>query len=406
MMRGGGGRFARDAPVPVLVATASIADVPVTFDGVGTTRALNTVTVRSQVDGRLLRLNFREGEDVEKGFVLAEIEPTIYQAALDQAIAKKAQDEANLANAKIDLDRYARLAQSNAATRQQLDTQRALVAQLEALVKADQGAIDNARAYLDYTKIVAPISGRTGIRLVDVGNLVKAADATGIVVITQLRPIYVIFTLPQQQLGAVVKAFGEGRLPVTALGTDNRSALDRGVLQVIDNQVDQTTGTVRMRAEFPNADLQLWPGQFVNVELRVDTLEKVVVVPTAAVQRGPNGTFTYVVRDDDTVTVRPVAVTQQDDRRAVIANGLTAGERIVTTGFAQLTEGRRVTVATTEERPSGAPSGEAPRRGPPQAGAPGERRRGAQSGSPPESPPGAAGAAQAGAPRSDASVAR
>jgi multidrug efflux system membrane fusion protein len=384
---GPGGRFGRDRAVPVLVATAKSADVPVYFDGVGTARALNIVTVRSQVDGKLLKLNFREGEDVERGAVLAEIDPTIYQAALDQAVAKKAQDEAQLANARIDLDRYTRLAQSNAATKQQADTQRALVAQLEALVKADQAQIDNARAYLDYTKIVAPISGRTGIRLVDVGNLVRSSETSGIVVITQLRPISAIFTLPQQELPAVNKAFAQGPLTALALASDNRTVADRGVLQVIDNQVDQTTGTVRLRAQFPNKDLALWPGQFVNVKLLVDTLHNVVVVPTAAVQRGPNGTFAYVVRKSEAgkasssekgsaggkggaiVTVRPVTVNQQDDLQAVIASGLQAGERVVTSGFAQLTDGSRVVISREEgfaprgrggERNGGGPQSESP----------------------------------------------
>jgi multidrug efflux system membrane fusion protein len=392
MMRGGGGgggRLGRDVPVPVLAASARTADVPVYFDGVGTTRALNIVTVRSQVDGKLLRLNFKEGDDVEKGAVVAEIDPTIYQAQYDQAVAKKAQDEAQLANARLDLERYIRLAQTNAATKQQADTQRAAVAQLEAQVKSDQGAIDNAQAYLDYTKVVAPISGRTGIRLVDVGNLVKATDTTGIVVITQVKPISVIFTLPQQQLAAVNKAFTAAPLPALALGTDNRSILDRGVLQVIDNQVDSTTGTVRMRAQFPNADLQLWPGQFVNVKLLVDTLKDVVTVPTAAVQRGPNGTFAYVIGAGDTVAVRPVTVTQQDDATAVVTAGLEAGERVVTTGFAQLADGKRVVVSSGD--PAGAPAGGTPaggrRRQPgtPQAAAP-------QAGAPP------AGAPPAGSP--------
>ncbi|NVO17956.1 MAG: efflux RND transporter periplasmic adaptor subunit [Rhodoplanes sp.] len=389
MMRGGGGggRLGRDVPVPVLAAPARTADVPVYFDGVGTTRALNIVTVRSQVDGKLLRLNFKEGEEVEKGFVLADIDPTIYQAQYDQAVAKKAQDEAQLANARLDLERYIRLAQTNAATKQQSDTQRATVAQLEAQVKSDQGAIDNTQAYLDYTKVVAPISGRTGIRLVDVGNLVKATDTTGIVVITQVKPISVIFTLPQQQLSAVNKAFTAEPLPALALGTDNRSILDRGVLQVIDNQVDSTTGTVRMRAQFPNADLQLWPGQFVNVKLLVDTLKNVVTVPTAAVQRGPNGTFAYVIGADDTVAVRPVTVTQQDDATAVVATGLEAGERVVTTGFAQLADGKRVIVSSGDSSAppaGGPPAGRRRQPGTPQAGAP------AATGTPPSGAPASA----------------
>jgi len=301
---GRGGRALRgDGPVPVLAAVANKADVPVYFDGVGTSRALNTVTIRAQVDGKLMSVNFKEGQDVGQDFVLAEIDATIYQAQYDQAVAKKAMDEAQLANARLDLERYARLMQTNSATRQQHDTQRALVAQLEAQVQADQGAIENSKAILSYTKIIAPLAGRTGIRQVDAGNIVHAADTTGIVVITQVRPIAVIFTLPQQRLAKVNKAFAQEALSVQALGDDNRTVIDRGTLTVIDNQVDQTTGTVKLKAEFPNNDLQIWPGQFVNVKLLVDTMRQVIVVPTAAVQRGPNGTFAYVANDDNTVAV-------------------------------------------------------------------------------------------------------
>jgi membrane fusion protein, multidrug efflux system len=351
-----GGRGSRgDGPVPVLAAVAKAADVPVWFDGVGSSRALNTVTVRAQVDGRLMSVNFREGQDVDQDFVLAEIDATIYQAQYDQAVAKKAMDEAQLANARLDLERYAKLTQTNSASRQQYDTQRALVAQLEAQVQADQGAIDNNKAILSYTKIVAPLAGRTGLRLVDAGNIVHAADTTGIVVLTQVRPIAVIFTLPQQRLAEVNKAFARGALSVEALGDDNRTVIDRGTLTVIDNQVDQTTGTVKLKAEFPNADLQIWPGQFVNVKLLIDTLRQVIVVPTAAVQRGPNGTFAYVTGDGDTATVRPVSVTQQDDVQAVIAAGLDDGERVITTGFAQLTDGTKIAIGVEEDlrRPAG-----------------------------------------------------
>jgi membrane fusion protein, multidrug efflux system len=343
-----GGPPASD-PVPVLVAAARVADVPVYLDGVGTAKALNTVTVRSQVDGRIVDIYFTEGQDVPKGYVLAKIDPVTYQAAYDQTVAKKAQDEAQLANAKLDLDRYTRLAATNAVNKQQLDTQRALVAQLEAQIKLDQAAIDNARAILSYTDIVAPIAGRTGIRLVDVGNLVRGAEANGIVILTQLRPISVFFSLPQQNLPALTRGMAEGKLPVDALTADGKSALDKGKVMVIDNQVDQTTGTVKLKAEFPNANLQLWPGQFVNVRVLIDTLRQVVVVPTAAVQRGPNGPFAYVLREGDTVTVRRVTLTQQDDVRAVVATGLQAGERVVTTGFSRLAEGVRVAVSDAED---------------------------------------------------------
>jgi multidrug efflux system membrane fusion protein len=361
---GRGGRGLRgDAPVPVLAATAMRSDVPVYFDGVGSSRALNTVTVRAQVDGKLMSVNFKEGQDVDQDFVLAEIDATIYQAQYDQAVAKKAMDEAQLANARLDLERYARLMQTNSATRQQHDTQRALVAQLEAQVQADQGAIENSKAILSYTKIIAPLAGRTGIRQVDAGNIVHAADTTGIVVITQVRPIAVIFTLPQQRLAQVNKAFARGPLSVQALGDDNRTVVDRGTLTVIDNQVDQTTGTVKLKAEFPNTDLQIWPGQFVNVKLLVDTLREVIVLPSAAVQRGPNGTFAYVANDDDTVTVHPVTVAQQDDVHAVIAAGIDDGESVVTTGFSQLTDGAKIAIGTQEDLQR--PAGSERRRGPP-----------------------------------------
>jgi membrane fusion protein, multidrug efflux system len=345
--RGGGGPSTE--PVPVLVTAARAADVPVYLDGVGTARALNTVVVRPQVDGKLLNISFTEGQEVPKGFVLAKIDPVTYQAQYDQAVAKKAQDEAQLANARVDFERYTRLAASNAINKQQLDTQKALVNQLEAQIKLDQAVIDNARAILSYTDITAPIAGRTGIRLVDEGNLVRAQDSVGIVVITVVRPISVFFNLPQQELPELNKGLAEGPLPVDALGPDGKTALDKGKVLVIDNQVDQTTGTVKLKAEFPNANLQLWPGQFVNVRVLIDTLRQVVVVPTAAIQRGPTGPFVYVLKEDNTVAVRRVTITQQDDVQAVVATGLQAGERVVTTGFARLTEGTEVKATNAED---------------------------------------------------------
>jgi multidrug efflux system membrane fusion protein len=346
------GRGFRDnGPVPVIAALTRRADVPVYLDGVGTTKALNTVTVRPQVDGRLISVNFDEGQQVEQGYVLARIDPVTYQAAYDQAVAKKAQDEAQLANARIDFERYTRLAATNSIAKQQLDTQRAAVAQLEAQVKVDQAVIENAKAVLDYTVIKAPIDGRTGIRLVDKGNIVHASDSTGIVVITQLQPISVLFTLPQQQLGDVNRAFASGPLPVDVFGPDNKTVIERGVLKVVDNQVDQATGTIKLKAEFPNGALQLWPGQFVNVRLLINTLRQVVVAPTAAVQRGPNGTFVYVVQPDSAVAVRPVTVVQQDETQSVIARGLQSDQRVVTTGFARLRAGAKVTVTNAEAAP-------------------------------------------------------
>src|SRR3954465_14643045 len=347
-------RANQDQPAPVLVARASVADVPIYLDAVGNTRALNTVTVRPQVGGQIVKVAFKEGQDVQKGFVLAEIDPRTYQAQYDQAVAKKAQDEATLANARIDLERYTRLAAMNSGSKQQADTQKALVAQLEAQVQGDQAAIDNPRTMLSYTRIPSPIDGRTGIRMVDEGNLVQANDTQGFVVITQIRPISVLFNLPQQQFQQVNTAFSKGALRVDALAGDNKTSIDQGTLQVIDNQMDQTTGTIRMKAEFPNANLQLWPGQFINIRVLVDTLKQVVVVPTAAVQRGPQGTFVYVVASDSKAEVRPVTVTQQDDTRAVVSTGLKTEEQVVTSGFTRLSNGARVAVQASDGQPQDA----------------------------------------------------
>ena len=347
-----GNRFARpDLPVPVLAASPVIKDVPVYLDGVGAVRALNTVTVRSQVDGKLIAVNFVEGQDVKQGDVLAEIDPAIYQAQYDQAVAKKAQDEAQLANQKLDLARYEQLAASSAGSKQQADTQRAVVAQQQALIKADQAAIDNAAATLSYTKIVAPISGRAGLRQVDQGNIIRASDATGLVVITQLQPIAVQFSLPQQQIMRVNAAAAKGQLAVDVFGNDGVTVIDTGTLRGIDNQVDQTTGTLKLKAEFPNARFQLWPGQFVNVRLKVETLPQAITVPTSAVQRGPAGTFSYVIGKGDVASAHPVTVVQQNESEAVIASGLSPSDRVVTTGFANLADGVKVVIGRAEQTP-------------------------------------------------------
>jgi multidrug efflux system membrane fusion protein len=341
-----------DLPVPVLAATPRIQDVPVYLEGVGAVRALNTVLVRSQVDGKLTTVNFTEGQDVKKGDVLAEIDPVLFKAQYDQAVAKKAQDEAQLANQRLDLARYQQLSASNAGSRQQYDTQRAVVAQQEALVKADQAAIDNAQAMLGYTKIIAPLSGRAGLRQVDQGNIIHASDLTGLVIITQLQPIAVQFSLPQQQIVRVNAASAKGALTVDVFGNDGITVVDSGTLTGIDNQVDPTTGTLKLKAEFPNASFQLWPGQFVNVRLKVDTLSKAIVAPTSAVQRGPAGTFTYVIGDGDIVTAKPVVVTQQNETDAVIASGLSPSDRVVTTGFANLSDGAKVIIGREEQTPT------------------------------------------------------
>jgi multidrug efflux system membrane fusion protein len=339
-----------DMPVPVIDAAARLADVPVYLNGVGSAKARNTVTVRAQVDGRIMSLKFKEGQDVKRGDVLALIDPATYQAQLDQAIAKKALDEVQLANAQRDLERYSKLP-ANVVAQKTVDTQQALVNQLIAQIKADDAAIANARAYLDYTTVVAPIDGRTGLRMVDEGNLVRGTDiSSGIVMITEIKPIAVVFTLPQQQLAQVNAASARGPVTVEALDADGKTVIDQGTLQVVDNQVDQTTGTVRMKAEFANASLQLWPGQFVNVRVLIETLKQVVVIPTPAVQRGPNGTFAYVVQPDERVALRPIAVGLQTETAAVIAKGITPTERVVTTGFARLKDGARVSVARDDAK--------------------------------------------------------
>jgi len=342
-------------PMPVLVAAAARRDVPIYLDGLGTVQASATVTIKPQVDGVLTEVRFREGQDVRAGDVLARIDPRTYQAAVDQAVAKKAQDQANLANARVDLTRYTKLAATAYTSAQQADTQKAMVAQLEAQIAQDQAQIDTARAQLSYTTITSPIDGRTGIRLVDQGNLVHAADTTGIVVITTLRPIAVVFTLPQQQLASVVAAQAQGEVPVLALpqgSAGTETPIDRGTLAVLDNQVDPTTGTIKLKAMFPNDRLLLWPGAFVTVRLLAETRRDAVVVPPAAVQRGPAGPYVYVVNDDQTASRRAVSVDHEDLQYAIVTAGLTPGERVVVDGAARLTDHARVRVA---EPPAASP---------------------------------------------------
>lgn len=345
-------RHGRNAgPVSVIAKTAETADVPVYLEGVGSVRALNTATIRAQVDGRLLSVNFKEGQDVKRGDVLAKIDPATYQAQLDQAVAKKALDEALLANTKHDLERYQKVG-TLAISQQQIDTQVALIKQQEAQVKSDIAAIENAQAILGYTTIVAPFDGRTGIRLMDEGNLVHANDTTGIVMMTQVQPITALFTLPQQQLPTLTKAISAGPLTAHALSTDSQTELDVGTLKVIDNQVDQQTGTIKLKAEFPNQKRDLWPGQFVNVRLLVDTLKGATVVATEAVQRGPDGTYVFVIGDDNIAKMRNVKVSRQDEKFAVIAEGVTPGDKVVTSGFSRLKDGSTVSVSDGTSAPA------------------------------------------------------
>ncbi len=337
------------APIPVLVATATTRDVPIYLDGLGTVQAFNTVTIKPMVDGPLIDVDFKEGQNVKKGDVLARIDPRLYQATLDQAVAKKTQDEAQLANAKVDLARYNKLIAAQSTSEQQAQTQRALVAQLAAQVQQDQAQIESAQTNLSYTTIVAPLAGRTGMRQVDAGNIVHATDATGIVVITQLQPISVVFTLPQQVLQQVADAMHNGTPSVLAYPQgaveNNATLIDRGTLAVLDNQVDPTTGTIKLKATFPNPDSKLWPGGFVGVRLQVATAKDATVVPVAAVQQGPNGAYVYVVNADDTVTRRAVTISHEDEQRAIVAEGVRPGERVVTDGAARLSDGKKIAIA-------------------------------------------------------------
>lgn len=327
--------------IPVLTARVTRRDAPVTIDAVGSVQSLASVVVRAQVEGRLNEIRFRDGQDVTKGDVLAVIDARTYQAAHDQAVAKKAQDAAQLANARLDLERSEKLNAASFGSRQQLDTARASVAQLEALLQVDDAIIANARITLDHATITAPISGRTGLRAIDAGNLVRAADF-GLVTITQMQPIGALFALPQQNLAAVNTALARGPLKALVLDADNVTIIETGEVETLDNQVDAATGTVRIRAVFPNTQKVLWPGQFVNIRIEVDIDRQALTVPTAAVQRGPAGPFLYVVRDDLSVVVRPVAILRQDDKIALLRSGVQDGARIVTSGFMLLKDGARV----------------------------------------------------------------
>jgi multidrug efflux system membrane fusion protein len=334
-------------PIPVLVAAATQQDVPIWLDGLGTVQAYYTVTIRTMVDGPLVSVGFKEGQDVRKGEVLAQVDPRTFQAALDQATAKQAQDEALLANARVDLARYQKLVATNYTTAQQADTQKSLVAQLEAQVRQDQAQIDTARTQLSYCTIVSPIDGRTGIRQVDPGNIVHAVDTTGLVVITQLQPISVLFTLPQQALSAVADAMHQGTATVQAYAQGPAGSrgpeLDAGVLSVLDNQVDPTTGTIKLKATFPNKDGRLWPGGFVGVRLQVATEHAALVVPPAAIQRGPNGPYVFVA-SGGSVKRQTVTVGHEDEQASIVTAGLKVGDDVVIDGASRLSDGTKITV--------------------------------------------------------------
>jgi multidrug efflux system membrane fusion protein len=352
------GKGGSPAPIPVTVARVQKADFPVYLNGLGTVQPFRTVTVRSRVDGQIIKVAFKQGRMVNEGDTLVEIDPRPYQAALDQALSKKAQDEANLKNARLNLDRSLSLAKKDYATQQQVDTQQAMVDQLTAQVQGDQAAIDNAQTQLSYTIIKSPLSGRAGFRLVDPGNIVHDSDQNGIVTIVQLQPISVVFTAPEENVPLINKALAEGTaVPVEALSSDGLRTLAQGQLARVNNEVDQASGTIRMKAIFENKDNGLWPGLSVATRLLVDTLKDVIVIPDNAVQRGPNGLYTFVVGDDDKASPQPIKVSQSGDGESVVEQGLTPGQRVVVAGQYRLQSGS--VVQPTEAAPSNAPGKEA-----------------------------------------------
>src|SRR5579864_1359052 len=331
------------SPVRVSIATAEKADFPAYLTGLGTVQAFNTVLVRSRVDGQIDKIAFTEGQLVKQGDLLTEIDPRPYQAVLDQAKAKKEQDEANLANVNLDLQRYVKLGEF--ATRQQLDTQRSSVSQLTAQIAADAAAIDNAQTQLDYTDIKAPISGVVGLRQVDVGNIINASAQTGIVTITQIEPIAVIFTAPEDQLPDIKDAQGANPLKTIAMTTDGRRPLAEGTLAVVNNQVDSTSGTIRLKAVFENKDHALWPGQSVSTRLLVQTLKGATVVPDDAIQHGTEGLYAFIVNQDNKAELRKVKVSQSIDGRSVIEQGLSPGQQVITSGQFKVQPGTLVSTA-------------------------------------------------------------
>jgi multidrug efflux system membrane fusion protein len=350
-------RGAPGGPVPVVAGVVQKRDVPIYLDGIGTVQAFNTVTFHPQVSGILTQVAFKEGQDVKKGDLLAIIDPRPLQAQLEGAIAKKNQDVAQLNNAKVLLGRDSDLFKKGALDNQTYDTQRYLVDQLDATVKSDEAAIDNAEAQLSYTRITAPFDGRCGIRQVDQGNYVTPAST--LLVLTQLEPISVVFTLPQQDLLTVNEASGKGPLLVSALDSTQKNTLDEGTLAVVDNQIDPTTGTMKLKATFPNSSLKLWPGQFVNSRLLVSTRHDGLVVPASVIQRGPNGAYAYVITQDKTAEMRPVQVAQIDGGQALIDNGLKEGEQVVVDGQYKLQPGSPVQITMPNQPVKGKPLAQA-----------------------------------------------
>jgi multidrug efflux system membrane fusion protein len=347
-------RWAQPAPrtasqppaVPVTVAMVARRDVPMLLQGLGTVQASNTIAIRSQIDGKLMSVDFVEGQEVHKGDTLALIDPRALRAALDQVVAKKAQDRAQLIAVEKDMERFKTLMLKNAETQQNVDLQQAKVDQVKATIDADQGAIESAQTQLSYTTITAPIDGRVGFRQVDVGNIIHANDQNPLTVLTQIRPVVATFTLPQKDLADVRAAMLRGPVPVLAFDQDNIHELAAGELLLVDNQIDQTTSTIRLKARFANTDDLLWPGEFVHLRVQVDTRKGAVTIPPVALQRGPQGFFAWVIKTDNTAEQRPIEATQVNDEIAIVTKGLAPDERVVVNGQYRLQAGSRVDAKT------------------------------------------------------------
>jgi multidrug efflux system membrane fusion protein len=344
--RHGSTETAKAAPpsVPVIVTQAAQQDVPIYYDALGTVQALNTVALRAQVNGQIVSVDFRQGQDVRKGDVLAKIDPAPFQAALDQAIAKKSEDEAQLIDAEKDLARFKTLVLRNAETLQDVDTQQAKVDTTKATIDADQAAIEAAKTQLNYATITAPIDGVVGFRQVDIGNIIHTNDINPLTVLTQIKPCTVIFTLPQSDLGPVREAMLQGQVSVLAFDQDDKRQIAEGKLLLINNQIDQSTSTIQLKAEFPNQDERLWPGQFVHVHILITTRKDAVTIPAVSLQRGPDGFYVWVIKPDNTAEQRPIEALTVNEDLAIATQGLNVGEKVVVDGQSRLDNGTHVAI--------------------------------------------------------------
>lgn len=350
--KGAGRHGATGAPAPVQAAQAVRESVPQYLSGLGTVTAANTVTLRSRVDGDLIALHFTEGQEVKAGQLIAEIDPRPYQVALTQAQGQLAKDRATLSNARRDLARFEKLAKTNLVSQQEMDTQRSLVDETLGTLKADEGSVASAQLNLTYSRVTAPISGRVGLKQVDIGNYITSGDTTGIVVITQTHPIDVVFSLPENTISTILSAQKSGEpIPVEAWDRSNKTLLTSGTLLSMDNQIDVTTGTVKLKARFGNDDEMLFPNQFVNARLKVNTLQDAIVIPAAALQMGNEGNFVWVVNAENKVSKKLITPGLQDSQKIVVNAGLDAGERVVTDGIDRLTEGAKVEVVAPQSTP-------------------------------------------------------